>query len=231
MIAPAAYAEGLRVLWLLFSRGASAVWGGTAVVISPPDPTADGAIEELEAVLRPDIEGRSYLQRARKRHAPFLQEVKGAKPPDVTEREWRRAIEGLESFLFSGWADEAERLGWPKNELYAVPPLWVRGDLCGAGLAIGARIVTEISADAISLLTPSGATLRIYRKPRVDYAVAYRARIGAVGEDGLKEEFQLRALEAVVNLYRANNPSADIDTAKAAVLAAIERSPTKETTS
>ena len=43
-----------------------------------------------------------------------------------------------------------------------------------------------------------------------------------VGEDASKEEFQLRALEAVVNLYRSHHPNADVDTAKAAVLAAIK---------
>jgi hypothetical protein len=225
MTTSAAYAEGLRVLWLLFSRGVSAVWDGTAVVISPPDSTADGAIEELEAVLRPNADGRSYLQRARERHTRFLQEVEAAKPADATGREWRRGIEGLESFLFSGWADEALRLGWSKAELYAIPPLWARVDLCGAGLAIGDRTITEITADAISILTPSGSTLRICRRPAVDYAVAYHARLKMVGEDAGRAEFQLRALEATANLYLANNPGTSIDEAKIAVLAATNGGP------
>jgi hypothetical protein len=54
------------------------------------------------------------------------------------------------------------------------------------------------------------------------YAVAYRARLRELGDDGLKEEPRLRALEAVVNLFRANNPDATIDEAKIAVLAAIK---------
>jgi hypothetical protein len=124
MTAPGVYAEGLRVLWLLFSRGVSAAWDGTAVVIAPPDPTADGAIEALETVLRPDADGCSYLQRARARHASFLREAADAKPADATSRQWRDAIEGLESFLLSGWGDEALRLGWPRDELFKVPELW-----------------------------------------------------------------------------------------------------------
>ena len=98
MSTPAIYAEGLRVLWSLASRGVSATWDRSGVVLTPPDPTADGVIEKLEAALRPGVDGRSYLQRARERHAPFLREVKAAKPTDVDARPWQRAIEGLESF-------------------------------------------------------------------------------------------------------------------------------------
>jgi hypothetical protein len=222
LTAPAAYAEGLRVLWLLFSRGVSATWDGTTVVISPQDSTADGAIEELEAVLRPDVDGRSYLQRARERHAPFLQEIKAAKPTDVDARPWRSAIEGLESFLFSGWADEALRLGWPHDELFRVPELWGQIHLCGAGLLIGNNEVTEVTASRIGIKTASGAPQGFYRKPQVDYCLVYRTRLKMVGEDASKEEFQLRALEAVVNLYRSHHPDADVDGANAAVRAAIK---------
>ena len=63
---------------------------------------------------------------------------------------------------------------------------------------------------------------------RVDYGSVYRARIKSIGEDGLKEEFQWRAFEAVVALYRANNPSATIDEAAASVRGAINS--TQETT-
>ena len=74
----------------------------------------------------------------------------------------------------------------------------------------------------IRLKASSGASLAYYRKPAVDYGVAYRARIKQLGLDASKEEFQLRALEATVNLYRSHHPNADVDTAKAAVLAAIK---------
>ena len=98
MTAPAVYAEGLRVLWSLASRGVSATWDRSGVVLTPPDPTADGVIEKLEAVLRPGADGRSNLQQARERHASFLREVKAAKPADVDNRAWQRAIEGLKFF-------------------------------------------------------------------------------------------------------------------------------------
>ena len=134
-------------------------------------------VQALAAVLRPDADGRSYLQQARERHAPFLREVKGAKPADADNRQWRSAIEGLESFLLSGWADEAQRLGWPKDELYAVPPLWARVDLCGAGLLIGDREVVGITSNEIRIKTASGATLAFYRKPTVDYGLIFETHL------------------------------------------------------
>ena len=220
MTSPAVYAEGLRTLWFLASRGVSAAWDGATVVLAPPDPVVDA--QTLEAVLRPDADGRSYLQRARKRHVPFLRKVKGARPADADNRQWRAAVEGLEYFLLSGWADEAECLGWPCDELFAVPPVWARVDLCGAALLIGDREVVGITPNEIRIKTASGSTLAFYRRPSIDYGVAYRERIRMVGEDASKEEFQLRALEAVVGLYRTNHPGADIDEAKTAVLAAIK---------
>ena len=43
-----------------------------------------------------------------------------------------------------------------------------------------------------------------------------------IGLDAGKKEFQLRALEAVVNLCRSDHPNADIDTAKAAAVTAVK---------
>ena len=42
-------------------------------------------------------------------------------------------------------------------------------------------------------------------------------------KEGREEEVRLRAVEAVVALYRHHHPSADVNTAKAAVLAAIAK--------
>jgi hypothetical protein len=229
MTAPAVYAEGLRVLWLLFSRGVSATWNGTAVGVAPPDPTADGAIEELAAVLRPDADGRSYLQRARARHALFLREVNDAKPADATNRQWRDAIEGLESFLLSGWGDEALHLGWPHDELYAVPPLWSRVDLCGVGLAIGDREVVSIAADRIQIKAPSGSVLSFYRKPTVDYRLVFETQLKLIRGNypGGAEESRLRAFEFAVRFCRDHNRDLDLETAKTMVAAAIKRSAAK----
>ena len=165
---------------------------------------------------------QARLDLARERHRPFLDDLRRRRPPDVFDADWETAIDGLWVFLAAGHSDEAERLGWPKDELCAVPPLWSRVDLCGAGLLIGDREVVNITSAEIRIKTASGSTLAFYRKPQIDYGVAYRARIKQLGLDASKEEFQLRALEAVVNLYRSHHPNADVDTAKAAVLAAIK---------
>ena len=162
------------------------------------------------------------LDLARERHRPLLDDVRWRGPPDVRDADWQVAIDGLWVFLAAGHGDEAERLGWPKDELYAVPPLWSRVDLCGAALLIGDRQVVNITSNEIRIKTASDGTLAFYRRPEVDYAVAYRARIKMAGEDSTREEVQLRALEAVVNLYRSHHPNADVDTAKTAVLAAIK---------
>jgi len=78
---------------------------------------------------------------------------------------------------------EAERLGWPKDELYAAPPLWARVDLCGAGLLIGDREVGAVTAEALRIKTESGSILSFYRRPRssnaIDIAGALAARITA----------------------------------------------------
>ena len=87
--------------------------------------------------------------------------------------------------------------------------------------------MVEITSTEIRIKTASGGTLAFYRKPQIDYGLAYRTRIKQIGDDALKEEYRLRAFEAVVNLFRANHPDADVDTAAAAVRAAINS--TKET--
>jgi hypothetical protein len=154
---PGVHAKGLRTLWFLASRGVSATWGGATVVLAPPDPVAD--LQALEAVLRPDDDGRSYLQQGRERHAPLLRKVEAAKPADADNRQWRRAFEVLESFLLSSWADEALRQGWPHDELFAVPSLWSCIDQCGVGLLIGDREIVAVTAGAIKVKADSGSTL------------------------------------------------------------------------
>ena len=81
----------------------------------------------------------------------------------------------------------------------------------------------EATSDRIQIQTANGA-LQACRRPEADYALAYRERIRLVGEDAHKEEVRLRALEAVVNLYRSHHPGVDVDTAKAAVLQALTNS-------
>ena len=102
--------------------------------------------------------------------------------------------------------------------------MWSRVDLCGAALLIGDCTVTEITPTRIQIKTASGAPQGFYQRPKVDYGLAYRERIRVAGEDGRGQEVRLRAVEAVINLYRNHHPSADFESAKAAVLAAIKGS-------
>ena len=99
------------------------------------------------------------------RHHPLLGAVEDSRPPDAPNNQWQTALRGLRAFLAAGHADVAERLGWPPGELYAVPPVWARVDLCGAALLIGDHAVIEVTADAIRVKTASGATQRFFRRP------------------------------------------------------------------
>ncbi len=210
--------NGVSVQW----RDGKAIFSAAAE--PPPEIVAliDARKAEVSDFLHPDA-----VQRRLDAEADLL---RAPRPPDVSDSAWQTALRGLRAFLANGHGDEAERLGWPRDELYAVPPVWSRVDMCGVGLLIGDREVFGITPNEIRVKTASGATLGIYRKPQIDYALAYRARIKSLGDDGLKEEPRLRALEAVVGLFRANNPGASIDEAKTAVLAALGRSSTKEKT-
>ena len=156
------------------------------------------------------------------RHLNLLLRIERARPNNVNEAQWDEAMRGLRTFLAMGGADEALRLGWPHDELFRVPELWSQIHLCGAALLIGDHEVIGITPTEIRIKASSGSPLTFYRKSAVDYALAHRTRIKSLGDDGLKEESRLRALEATVALFLANHPNADVDAAKAAVLAAIK---------
>jgi hypothetical protein len=220
---------GAEALALAKTRGVTIRLDGTELeLIADRKPDSNlldaiaGCKAEIIALLHPDAVRRRLEAEAEVLRAP--------RPPDVIDAHWAAAQRGLRAFIAAGYGEEAERLGWPRDELYAVPPLWSRGDLCGAALVIGDREVIGITSNEIRIRTSSGAPLAFYRKPAIDYALIFRERLKMVGDDGLKEEPRLRSLEAVINLYRANHPGVDVDTAKAAVLAAIDAAvKTKET--
>jgi hypothetical protein len=165
-------------------------------------------------------------------HLAIVKAAIRARPADVLDRPWKVAVNGLEAFLAGGHGDEALGVGWTKDELFAVPPLWSRVDLTGVGLMIGDGQVISISSSRIGIRTPNGSEQGFYRRPTVDYAVAYKAHLGLNRHetDAGNQEAQLRALERTVNLYREHHPGCSIEEAKAAVTAAIGRSSTKETT-
>ena len=155
------------------------------------------------------------------RHLPLLCDIEEARPPDATDVQWDAAMSGVRRFLATGDADEAMRLGWPHEELFTVPPLWSRVDLCGAGLLIGDREVADITADAIKIKTASGATLSLYRRPQPDLALVYRERLKALRGLG-GDEPHFRAFDFTVNFCREHS-GCDLEQAKARVRAAIAK--------
>lgn len=194
----------------------------------------DGAELEITADRRPDaglleaIAGRkaeiiAFLDPAavQRRLEVEAEVLRAPRPPDVADAHWAAALRGLEAFIAAGHGAEAERLGWTRDELYRAPALWSQINLCGVALLIGGREVIGITPNEIRIRAASGSTLAFYRRPQIDYAAAYHVRLKQLGDDALREEPQLRMLEAVVNLFLANNAGVSIDEASAAVRAAI----------
>jgi hypothetical protein len=161
------------------------------------------------------------------RHFPLLYDIEEARPHDVNDAGWDVAMRGLRTFLATGYGDEAERLGCTEDELYAVPPLRARVDLCGAGLLIGDCAVVEVTPAAIRIKTASGAIQGFYRKPQIDYRLIYETRRTLLLRDVNDDEAHCRAFEHAVSVFRDNHSNASLEDAKAAVLAAIARA--KET--
>jgi hypothetical protein len=147
--------------------------------------------------------------------------VKAARPPDVSDAGWETAVDGLKAFLQAGRGDEARSCGWPDHELYRVPPVWARVDLCGAALLIGDRAVIEITSARIQIRTASGATQCFYRRPKPDFALVYAERLRLLIPDAGEDEAKLRALEFTVSVCRSLF-GVDLETAKLVVTAALQ---------
>jgi hypothetical protein len=155
------------------------------------------------------------------RHFPLLYNIEEARPDDANDAQWDVAMRGLRTFLATGGADEALRLGWTKDELFRVPSLWARGDLCGVGLLIGDREVVEVTSAEIRIKTASGATLAFYRRPEPDLALVYRERVKLLRRDVDEAEARARAYDFAVAFHQGHYGS-DLPTAKSAALAAVE---------
>jgi hypothetical protein len=80
-------------------------------------------------------------------------------PPD----RWQRLRDGAVRFA-EEWADKALTLGWSREELFNVDEPFANVSMQGAAWFIGDSTVTAVTADAITLRTISGATLRLYRR-------------------------------------------------------------------
>jgi hypothetical protein len=154
----------------------------------------------------------------------IFETVARARPSDVSDSRWELAIRGLRIFLLAGHGDEAERLGWSKDELYAIPRPWARSDLCGAALLISDKTVVEVTSAAIRIKGSSGSVTSFYRKPAIDYRLAYEAhrKRGQCDNPQADEEAALRAIEVTVRLWLTHHPGCTIEEGKDAVLDAIK---------
>jgi hypothetical protein len=208
------------VLGKLAQSGVSVPWrDGKAVFKAAAEPPADivalidARKAEISAFLNPEV-----VQRRLDAETDVLQ---AERPPDVSEDRWETALTGLRAFIAAGHGDEALSLGWQLDELYRVPQLWSQIHICGCALLIGDHEVVGITSSEIRVKTASGGTLAFYRKPVVNYRVAYEAHLKAICSNypGDSEEPRLRAVERTVGLFRSNNPNASLENAKRAVLA------------
>ena len=204
--------SGVSVRW----RDGKAVFRAAAA--PPADIVAliDARKAEVSAFLHPEA-----VQRRLHAETDVLQ---AERPPDVSDDRWETALTGLRAFIAAGHGDEALRLSWQHDELYRVPQLWSQIHICRCALLIGDREVVGITSSEIRIKTASGGTLAFYRKPVVDYRVAYEAHLRATRGNYKpdSEEAHLRAVEAAVDLFRSNNPNASLEDAKRAVLALLK---------
>jgi hypothetical protein len=86
-------------------------------------------------------------------------------PLGFAPERWVVLCKGVERFA-QQWAANAMSLGWSFEELFALREPFVNGSLQGAAWFIGDKTVTAVTAEAITLRTEGGATLRSYRQPR-----------------------------------------------------------------
>ena len=87
---------------------------------------------------------------------PRRKGFEATRPPDASDDRWQAALRGLSAFVAGGWADQAERLGWTRDELFRVPELWSQIHLTGAALLIGDREVIGITPNEIRIRTDTG---------------------------------------------------------------------------
>ena len=110
--------------------------------------TADRKPDEdlLDAIVgcKADISALLHPDAVRRRLEAEAEVLRAVRPPDVAADRWATALHGLRAFIAAGHGVEAERLGWPRDELYRVPELWSQVHLCGVALLIGDHTVTEV---------------------------------------------------------------------------------------
>ncbi len=97
---------------------------------------------------------------------PIVGLLSQPRPEAESAERWASACRGVQQFA-RVWAAKAMSLGWTFDELFAFAEPFANVSLQGAAWFVGDSTVTAVTADAITLRTEGGATLRIYRKPHV----------------------------------------------------------------
>jgi hypothetical protein len=130
---------------------------GDGLILETLAPELPADVVELLKATKPDLlhvlEWREAAKAA----------LAAAAPVDCSEDRWTTAVRGLHRFVVEGWGDRAALMGWTKDELYRVPPLWSRIDLTGAALLIGQSRVIAVTEASIAIETLSGSRLKFRR--------------------------------------------------------------------
>jgi hypothetical protein len=130
---------------------------GDGIVIETKTPPLPADVVALLKAAKPDLMRILEWREAAKAT------LSSGPPPGCREADWTEALRGLHRFIAEGWADQAALMGWTKEELYRVPPVWARVDLTGAALLITDRRVIAVTEDSIAIKARSGSTLRFRR--------------------------------------------------------------------
>jgi hypothetical protein len=125
-------------------------------------------------------------------------------PDGFAPQRWAVLCRGVECFA-QQWAEKAISLGWTFEELFAFREPFANVSRQGAGWFIGDSTVTAVTADAITLRTYSGSTLRSYRKtsPRDEKLEAAVAFLKAeLADGGWHSAYDLEAAASDVGITR-----------------------------
>ena len=88
-----------------------------------------------------------------------------SRPAGYPEARWQTLIDDAGKFM-DRWAVQVSSMGWSVGEVFGVHPDApdARIDLKGLVLCIGGTEVVAVSADSVTVQTPSGARQRIFRR-------------------------------------------------------------------
>jgi hypothetical protein len=95
------------------------------------------------------------------------------RPDHIDAADWQHAVEDGRRFLVQ-WGEDAERLGWTAADIFGFPPVpesphpsWrrmARIDQLGLIWLMHSRPVTSITAESVTIATPSGGSVAFYKR-------------------------------------------------------------------